>query len=80
VACGGRARDEHLRLRVPAEHADGRRLSIGFTVTLLLDADGRVGAVAAIVRDETEQWRVMRALETKVRDLLAAHPPGTPSG
>ena len=43
-------------LRVPAAHKDGRRLSIAFTVTLLFGPSGKVEAIAAIMRDETEQW------------------------
>ena len=43
-------------LRVPAQHKDGRRLSIAFTVTLLFDAQRRVQAIAALVRDDTERW------------------------
>lgn len=58
-------------LRVPAEHANGTRLSIAFTVTLIRDAAGAVGAVAAIVRDETEARRERLALEARVRELTA---------
>ena len=43
-------------LRVPSLHADGRRRSIAFTVTLLKDAEGAVTGIAAVVRDETERW------------------------
>jgi PAS domain S-box-containing protein len=43
-------------LRVPATHKDGRRLSIAFTVTLLFGPSGKVETIAAIMRDETEQW------------------------
>lgn len=58
-------------LRVPAERADGTRLSIAFTVTFILDAAGKVEAVAAIVRDETEVRRERLALEAAVRELTA---------
>lgn len=58
-------------LRVPAEHANGTRLAIAFTVTLIRDAAGAVEAVAAIVRDETDARRERLALEAKVRELTA---------
>lgn len=58
-------------LRVPAEHANGSRLSIAFTVTLVRDAAGAVEAVAAIVRDESEARRERLALEARLRELTA---------
>lgn len=58
-------------LRVPAQHADGRRLSIAFTVTLLRDAREEIEAVAAIIRDETEARRERVALEGRLRELTA---------
>jgi PAS domain S-box-containing protein len=62
-------------LRVPAVHADGSRLSIAFTVTLLRDARGDVDAVAAVIRDETEARRERLALEAQVRALTGATTP-----
>ena len=41
-------------LKVPAQHADGRTLSIEFRVALLADASGRVAGVAAFLRDATD--------------------------
>jgi PAS domain S-box-containing protein len=60
-------------LRVPALHKDGRRISIAFTVTLLLAADGSVQAIAAIVRDETSRWNEERALRERIARLEAGH-------
>ncbi len=57
-------------LRVPSLHADGRRRSIAFTVTMLKDATGAVTAIAAVVRDETQRW----AQERELRRQLAEHP------
>src|SRR5690606_17046713 len=48
-------------LRVPAMHKDGRRISIAFTVALLFDANRKVQAIAAIVRDDTERRRPEQA-------------------
>ncbi len=52
-------------LRVPAMHKDGRRISIAFTVTLLFDANRKVQAIAAIVRDDTERRRLEQAQAVK---------------
>jgi PAS domain S-box-containing protein len=60
-------------LRVPALHADGRRLSIAFTVTLLRNGRGDVDAVAAVIRDETEARRERLALEAQVRASSGGH-------
>jgi PAS domain S-box-containing protein len=55
-------------LRVPAQHRDGRALSIAFTVTLLESPNGgRV--IAAIVRDETARWNEERELRRRVAEL-----------
>ena len=56
-------------LRVPAVHKEGRSLSIAFTVALLLSEDGKVNAIAAIVRDETSRWQEERALRRRVSEL-----------
>ena len=54
-------------LRVPAQHKDGQRLSIAFTVALLRASDGQVTGIAALVRDETARWQE----EQKIRQRLA---------
>lgn len=56
-------------LRVPAQHKDGRRLSIAFTVTLLFSPEKKVTAIAAIMRDETARWNEERALRAKIAEL-----------
>jgi PAS domain S-box-containing protein len=48
-------------LAVPAIRADGTRISVEFTVTLLPDEDGSVVGIAAIMRDVTAQWEAQRA-------------------
>jgi PAS domain S-box-containing protein len=58
-------------LQVPAVHADGRRLSIAFTVTLLYGATGGVDGVAAIIRDVTDARRERMALEARLRELTS---------
>jgi PAS domain S-box-containing protein len=56
-------------LAVPAERADGTRISVEFTVTLLHDDDGAIAAIAAIIRDVTPQWEERRALQRRLAEL-----------
>jgi PAS domain S-box-containing protein len=56
-------------LAVPALRADGGRISIEFTVTLLRDGSGRVWGIGAIVRDVTARWEQDRALRRELEDL-----------
>lgn len=53
-------------LKVPAQHADGRPLSIEFRVQLLTADDGAVVGVAAFLRDVTETWLELRELRRKL--------------
>ncbi|HEU4427408.1 MAG TPA: PAS domain-containing protein [Myxococcota bacterium] len=43
-------------LAVPALRADGKRISVEFTVALLRDARGQVDGIVALLRDVTERW------------------------
>ena len=56
-------------LAVPAVRADGTRVSVEFTVTLLTDEDGAIAGIAAILRDVTAQWEERRALRRRLADL-----------
>lgn len=58
-------------LKVPALHKDGRKLSIAFTVGMLLGPDGKPTAVSAIIRDETDRWAQERDLRKRVSELEA---------
>lgn len=55
-------------LRVPALRKDGQRISIAFTVALL-QADGRVTGIAAIVRDETARWEEEQRMRRRLAEL-----------
>lgn len=68
----GQTRYGEQVLRVPATHKNGQRLSIAFSVTLLMDADDKVEAIAAVVRDESERWQEERELRKRLRELEAA--------
>jgi PAS domain S-box-containing protein len=59
-------------LKVPALHKDGHTLSIAFTVSLLTAADGRVEAIAAVIRDETARFNEDRELRKRIATLEAA--------
>jgi PAS domain S-box-containing protein len=56
-------------LRVPAEHKDGHRVSIAFTVSLLFTSSREVKSIAAIVRDESERWQEERVLRDRLSEL-----------
>lgn len=59
-------------LRVPAVHKDGRAMSIAFTVAMLHAPDGKVSAIAAVIRGETARFNEERALKKRVAELEAA--------
>lgn len=61
----------HDLLKVPALHKDGHTLSIAFTVSLLLAADGTVNGIAAVVRDETERFTQDRETRKRIAQLEA---------
>ena len=56
-------------LKVPAQHKDGRTLSIAFTVGMLFDENHQANGVAAVIRDETERFAEERALKKRLLDL-----------
>ena len=64
-------------LRVPAVDKQGRSMSIAFTVALLHAPDGKVSAIASVIRDETVRFNDERVLKKRVAELeaqLAAKP------
>jgi PAS domain S-box-containing protein len=69
VMATGRTAYAGRTLAVPAERADGTRISVEFTVTLLHDDDGAIAAIAAIIRDVTPQWEERRALQRRIVEL-----------
>lgn len=67
----------HDVLRVPAVDKHGNALSIAFTVAMLHTSDGKVSAIASIIRDETSRFNDERAWKKRVAELeaqLAAKP------
>jgi PAS domain S-box-containing protein len=59
----------HDVLRVPAVHKDGHTMSIAFTVAMLYTPDGKVSAIASIIREETQRFNDERALKKRVSEL-----------
>lgn len=53
-------------LSVPAMRADGRRISVEFTVTILRDSDDNVDGIAAILRDVTPRFEELRRLRRQL--------------
>ena len=71
----------HDVLRVPAVDKQGRMMSIAFTVAMLYSADGKVSAIASIIRDETSRFNDERSLKKRLSELeaqLAAQTPPAP--
>ena len=66
-------------LRVPAIRKDGSQVSIAFSVGLLKASDGRVEAIFAFLRDDSDRWNTEKALRQKVAELekAAGAQPGT---
>ena len=58
-------------LRVPAVDKAGRALSIAFTVALLHGANGKVSAIASVIRDETARFAEESALKKRLAELEA---------
>lgn len=55
-------------LAVPAITKEQRRISVEFTITLLLDADQRITGVAAILRDVTARFEETRRLKRELAE------------
>ncbi len=60
-------------LSVPAMTADGRRISVEFTIVMLRDVDENVVGLAAILRDVTRRFEELRSLKRQLASR--SHPP-----
>jgi PAS domain S-box-containing protein len=78
VMATGETRYAGRMLAVPAMRADGTRISVEFTVTLLPGETGGVAAIGAIMRDVTAAWEERRELQRELAELRrrAAAPQG----
>lgn len=68
----GKTKYGNTLLRVPANHQDGRTISIAFSVAMLFDDQQHPVAIAAVIRDETERFQEERKLKAE----LAAYQKG----
>ncbi|MFM0516130.1 MULTISPECIES: PAS domain S-box protein [Caballeronia] len=66
----GETRYGHDLLKVPAVDKAGRTMSIAFTVALL-QSQGEVTGIVAIIRDETARFQEDRALRKRIAELEA---------
>ena len=67
-------------LQVPALHRDGRRLSIAFTVSLVHDELRTPAGVAAVIRDDSENWDGRQRLRQRAtEEAQRAESTGGPS-
>ncbi|HEX5507547.1 MAG TPA: PAS domain S-box protein [Pseudolabrys sp.] len=55
-------------LSVPSHRKDGTRLSIEFTIVPIKGAQGKVTALAAVMRDATSRFEEMKALRQQLRE------------
>jgi PAS domain S-box-containing protein len=56
-------------LAVRGVRADGTRISVEFTVTLLAGEGKRPSGIAAILRDVTARWERQRSLQRRIEEL-----------
>ncbi|MBI6629172.1 PAS domain-containing protein [Pontibaca salina] len=59
-------------LSVPAIRKDGRRISVQFSILPLMDSDGELTAIAAIMRDVTADFEARKKLRSEVAKLRQA--------
>ena len=56
-------------LAVPAIRGDNSRISVEFTIILLIDSAGEPLGTAAIMRDVTERWQKEKDLKKRLKEL-----------
>ena len=56
-------------LSVPARHADGRTLSVEFSIHMIFGADHEVQGFAATLRDVTDRYQELRELRRRVANI-----------
>jgi hypothetical protein len=67
----GRTQYSRNLLAVPAIRKDGTRISIEFTIALILDANDNLLGPAAILRDVTARWNQDKELRKRLATLEA---------
>lgn len=56
-------------LNVPGIRADGSKMSLEFSITILKDDSGKIEGVAAFLRDVTANWDEKKALRIRIKEL-----------
>ncbi|HEV2336767.1 MAG TPA: PAS domain S-box protein [Stellaceae bacterium] len=62
---------EGALLAVPAQHKDGRQISVEFTILPLRDPSGTLIGIAAFLRDATARFEEVRTLRRELAALKA---------
>lgn len=74
VMATGESRYGHGDLMaVPGLRKDGSRISLEFTIVPLLDENGRMEGMTAVLRDATKRFDEMRKLRRELTTALAAN-------
>ncbi len=73
VISGSSKYEEGELLAVPAITADGKTISIAFSMVMLKDADGHVQHIGAIIRDVTDAWVQQKDLRRRLDELEGQH-------
>ena len=71
MARGSTKYGEDDLLAVPAIAADGRTVSIEFSIVLVGNAGGDIGHVGAIIRDVTARWDAERETRRRLEAFIA---------
>lgn len=56
-------------LAAPGQAADGSKVSLEFSITMLKTSDGHIEGIAAILRDVSARWQREKDLRERVREL-----------
>src|SRR5699024_8232680 len=56
-------------LNVPGVRADGSKMSLEFSITILKDDTGKIEGVAAFLRDVTANWDEKKALRIRIKEV-----------
>lgn len=56
-------------LAAPGLRADGQRVSLEFSITMLKDADGQIEGIAAVLRDVGTRWEKEKTLRAEIATL-----------
>ncbi len=69
VMASGESRYGTDLLSVPANHRNGQRLSVDFSIVILKDEQGKVTGIASLMRDMTAQRQKEKKLKERIVEL-----------